>query len=267
MSSRTRLRAKFKQIGGLLAPKTWRWYSYISRAPLVLGLHKNLKQLVSCSELALVETWVRCQLLGLLVPREIWRLFQSNRVADRILLVGCHLGTLLCTLVQHCKHVSHCLACSGLALDGVANTILSRRCLSLQTRPISLRITFLNLYLLIVDTNFSGVRPFGIFTQVSKADPRLSCNCSVGLALWLTDDVDFGSIGFYVPPGLDILSHFHIFCEGKMTNILSSFARRGSTNYPSQLYSNGERFTSCTFCSPMGVVAHKHRHLGWCQLP
>ena len=70
--------------------------------------------------------------------------------------------------------------------------------------------------------------------------------------LWLTDDVYFGSLGFYVPPDLDVLSHFHIFSEGEMTNIFSYFARRGSTDsHPSSvrtaksslrvpiLYSNG----------------------------
>ena len=32
---------------------------------------------------------------------------------------------------------------------------------------------------------------------------------------------------------LDILSQFHIFCEVEVTNILSSFARHWSTDYPS----------------------------------
>ena len=48
---------------------------------------------------------------------------------------------------------------------------------------IFLRIPFLHLYLLTVDTNSSGLGPFGILAPVSKADPGLSCSCSVGLAL------------------------------------------------------------------------------------
>ena len=53
----------------------------------------------------------------------------------------------------------------------------------LFTRPISLQTPFLNLNLLIVVTNFSGLRPFGIFAPVSRADPRLSCSCWVRLNL------------------------------------------------------------------------------------
>ena len=41
---------------------------------------------------------------------------------------------------------------------------------------------FLHLYLLTADTNSSGLDLFGIFAPISKADPRLSCSCSVGLA-------------------------------------------------------------------------------------
>ena len=85
--------------------------------------------------------------------------------------------------MQPCKYVSLCQAFSGLALDGVANTIPSRKCLSFQTRSISLRICFLHLCLLIVDTNSSGVGPLGIFAPVGKADQRLRCSCPVVLAL------------------------------------------------------------------------------------
>ena len=42
---------------------------------------------------------------------------------------------------------------------------------------------FLHLYLLTVDTKFSGLRPFGIFAPVSKADPKLRCSWSVGWTL------------------------------------------------------------------------------------
>ena len=88
-----------------------------------------------------------------------------------------------CILMRHCKHVLLCQACSCLVLDGGANTIVSRRCLSLWTRPISLRILFLHLYLLIADPNTSGLGPFEIFAPVSKADQGLSFSCLVGLAL------------------------------------------------------------------------------------
>ena len=111
-------------------------------------------------ELALVETSIRFQLPGLLVLREIWILFQSTRVADQVLLVAYQLGILLCNLMQHCKQVLLCQACSGLALDGLANTLLSRSSFSIQTHSISSRIPFRHLYLLTVDTNSSGLGSF-----------------------------------------------------------------------------------------------------------
>ena len=132
-------------------------------------------------ELEFVEKAIRCRLSGLLVLHRIWKLFQSSHVADQILLVACYLGILLCTLMGHCKNVIICQAC--LALDGVANNILSRRCLSLWTRPISLRIPFLRLNLLTVDSNYSGLGPYEVFALVSKVEPRRSCSCLAGLAL------------------------------------------------------------------------------------
>ena len=129
-------------------------------------------------ELALVEIFHRCQLSGLLVLRKIWIQVPSTRLTDQVLLLACRLGKLFCTLIKHCKHVLLCRARSVLGGDGVANILLSWRCFSLGTRPISLQIHFPDLYLMTVDSG-----PFGIFIPVSKPDPMLKCTCSVGLAL------------------------------------------------------------------------------------
>ena len=57
-----------------------------------------------------------------------------------------------------------------------------------------------------------------------------------------TDNIDFGSIGFYAPADLDDLSHFD-FRENELTNVLSLFALPGSTDYPSLVRCNGEMLT------------------------
>ena len=115
-----------RKTGELLAPYIWHWYSYNWTGSLILGRHRNLKQFLSFRELALLETSIRCLLSGLLVLREIWISVQSSRVEDQILLVVCQWGILLCTLMQICKHVLLCQACSGLAVEVVANTIFSQ---------------------------------------------------------------------------------------------------------------------------------------------
>ena len=84
---------------------------------------------------------------------------------------------------EHCNNSLSLPGLFGFSTDWWANTIISGRCLSLRSRPISLWIPFLHLYPLTVDTNFSHLGPFEIITPVSKADPMLSCSCSVGLAL------------------------------------------------------------------------------------
>ena len=91
-------------------------------------------------------------------------------------IISFQIGIYLCTLMQTCKYVLLCQASSGLVLDGVANNIFSRNCLPLWIRQIAVRIPFLHLCLLTVDTNSLGLGRFGIFAPLRKADPRLSCN-------------------------------------------------------------------------------------------
>ena len=136
----------------ILAPNTWRWYSCFWTGFIVLGCHGKLLSCSGTSNCSKID--IRYLLLGLLVFHENWKSFQSNHVAVQVLLLAYHLGILLCTLTQHCKQISLCQACSGLALDGKAKTNFSRRCSLLRIRPISLRIPSLRLYLLSVDTNF-----------------------------------------------------------------------------------------------------------------
>ena len=154
-----------------------------------------------------------------------------------------------------------------------------------------------HLYLLTVDTNSSGLCPFGIFAPVSKADPRLSCSCSAGLVLvhstacplrtarlWTSSY----SLASSVPAALSLTDWRRWFWKHKFL----CPTRFGYSQPLSHLQWRGNHkhfFFSCPpwvrwlpilallerrsvhfvflSCSPMGLVAHKHLDQGWCQLP
>ena len=128
-------------------------------------------------ELALAETLIQYLRLGLLVLLEIWILFQSIRVVDRVRLTTCHLGIYPCILLQRCKHGELYPVCWGLVLDGVSNTIPFRKCLWLPIYQGPSQIAFQHLYQLTVDTIILNLGLVGIFVPVSRADQGLSCNC------------------------------------------------------------------------------------------
>ena len=248
-------------------------------------------------ETALVEITTRWKLSGILVHHENWISFQQNRVTDQVLLIASHLGILLCTLMQNRIHVLLCPACSGLALNGVANTIRTRRYLSLQTRPLSLRIPFLHLYLLAAETNSSGFCPFRISAPVSKVDTRLSRSYSVGLfsvhytafplrtdRLWTL----LCSLVSFVPAVQSLIdlqpwSWKHrllcpLWCEYSqpLSHLLWRrndkhfvFFRPSRVQWKTILVLLERRKVHFVFlsCSPMGVLARKHLDQGLCQLP
>ena len=96
-------------------------------------------------ELALEETLIQYLRLGQLVLLEIWILFRSIRVVDRVWLTTCHLGIYPCILLQRCKHGELYPVCWGLVLDGVANTIPCRKLTSdlprIFTNPFSTSVS------------------------------------------------------------------------------------------------------------------------------
>ena len=68
--------------------------------------------------------------------------------------------------------------------------------------------------------------------------------------LWLTYNIYFWSISFYVPLCLDIFCHFHIFCGGEITNIFLP-VMGPLTNHPNSVKTAKSSWISWASCLSM----------------
>ena len=142
-------------------------------------------QLLSCSRSCTCRNIDSMSAVRAIGPSRNLNIVPVKHIADQVLQVAFYLGRLPCTLNFDAPLQTRLTSPSlfELSTEWWGEYKGSQKFLLLRTGPIFVRISLLRLYLLTLDTNSSSLGPFEIFAPVSKADPKLSCSCWVGLAL------------------------------------------------------------------------------------